>query len=155
MASSRTPQGGSWSGSQKRSEIGYKKDPKRVIATLELLASLVAVKLWMPRDRKHVYAEGWLRGNTDNLANTYAVSKWMSTKFPLTIFVMELSGSLREGKCYLQLDWVPRDSNQMADDLTNLKFDSFESQQRVRWDPRKQRWCVLDTFLQFKIFTRR
>ena len=26
-----------------------KKDPKRVIATLELLASLVAVKLWMPQ----------------------------------------------------------------------------------------------------------
>ena len=27
----------------------YKRDPKRVIATLELLASVVAVKLWMPQ----------------------------------------------------------------------------------------------------------
>eukprot|EP00435_Cladocopium_sp_Y103_P068936 s20_g32.t1 len=105
--------------------LTYKKDPKRVIATLELLATLVAVKLWMPTDRKDLQATCWLKGMTDNLSNTFAVSKWMSTKFPLTIFVMELSECLRKGRCFLKLGWVPRDSNQMADDLTNLKFDSF------------------------------
>ena len=126
----------------------YKKDPKRVIATLELLASLIAVKLWMPEDSRNLQATCWLRGMTDNLANTFAVSKWMSTKFPLTIFVMELSESLRNGKCFLKLDWVPREANQMADDLTNLKFDCFDMQSRVRWDPRQQQWCVLDKFMK-------
>ena len=72
----------------------------------------------------------------------------MSTKFPLTIFVMELFESLRNGRCFLKLDWVPREANQMADDLTNLKFDCFDMQSRVRWDPGQQQWCVLDRFMK-------
>ena len=85
-----------------------KKDPKRVIATLELLASLVAVKLWMQESRGPIKATCWLKGMTDNLGNTFAVSKWMSTKFPFTIFVIELSESLRKGSCQLSLEWLRR-----------------------------------------------
>eukprot|EP00435_Cladocopium_sp_Y103_P046262 s364_g13.t1 len=40
----------------------YKKDPKRLIASLELLASLVAVKLWMPQRRRDANATCWIRG---------------------------------------------------------------------------------------------
>ena len=127
----------------------FKKDPKRVIAMLEPLASLIAVKLWMPSHDKHTAAKCWIRGKTDNLSNTFAVSKWMSTKFPLTIFVMELSESLRTSRCFLHLDWVPRDLNQLADDLTNEKFGAFEAARRVRWSPQEQSWIVLDRFMQF------
>ena len=126
----------------------FKKDPKRVIATLELLASLIAVKLWMPEHNRHTAAKCWIRGKTDNLSNTFAVSKWMSTKFPLTIFVMELSESLRTSRCFLHLDWVPRDLNQLADDLTNEKFEAFVAR-RVRWIPQEQPWIVLDKFMRF------
>ena len=127
----------------------YKKDPKRVIAALELLASLIAVKLWMPTHDRHTAARCWIRGKTDNLSNTFAVSKWMSTQFPLTIFVMELSESLRTSRCFLHLDWVPRDLNQLADDLTNEKFGAFDSARRVRWIPQEQPWIVLDEFMRF------
>ena len=51
----------------------------------------------------------------------------MSTKFPLTVLVMELSESFRFGNCCLTLDWLRRDKNQLADDLSNMKFDSFDS----------------------------
>ena len=127
--------------------LHLKRDPKRIIAALELLASLVAVKLWMPHTSEASDATCWIRGNTDNQSNTYAISRWMSTKFPLTVFIMELSESLRLSRCNLTLDWIPRESNQLADDLTNEKFDHFEQEDRVRWDPTQQSWHVLDEFM--------
>ena len=89
--------------------LKLRKDPKRLIASLELLATLVAVKLWMPHFPKGSKAKCWIRGKTDNLGNSYAIAKWMSTKFPLTVLVMELSESLRIGICCLLLDWLRRD----------------------------------------------
>ena len=71
----------------------------------------------------------------------------MSTKFPLTVLVMELSESLRLGNCCLTLDWLRRDKNQLADDLSNMKFDSFDLNQRVLWKPFEQSWHVLSDFL--------
>ena len=127
--------------------LHLKRDPKRIIAALELLASLVTVKLWMPTTEGATDAVCWIKGKTDNQSNTYAISRWMSTKFPLTVFIMELSESLRCGRCCLTLDWIPREANQMADDLTNEKFDSFNQEDRVRWDPKLQSWHVLDEFM--------
>eukprot|EP00435_Cladocopium_sp_Y103_P025201 s1714_g6.t1 len=126
-----------------------KKDPKRVIAALELLASLVAVKLWMPTAGSDAEAVCWIRGKTDNQSNTFALTKWMSTKFPLTILIMELSESLRLGRCNLSLDWIPRDLNQLADDLTNEQFEKFQAEARIRWDPWKQDWLVLNEFMAY------
>ena len=127
--------------------LKLRKDPKRLNASLELLATLVAVKLWMPYNPKGSSAKCWIRGKTDNLGNSYAVAKWMSTKFPLTVLVMELSESLRLGNCCLTLDWLRRDKNQLADDLSNMKFDSFDLNQRVLWKPFEQSWHVLSDFL--------
>ena len=127
--------------------LRIKRDPKRIIAALELLATLVATKLWMPRDGGSRKATCWLRGKTDNQSNTYALTKFMSTKFPLTIFLMELAETLRLGGCALKLDWVRRDCNQLADDLTNGKFDSFDQATRIRWNPEKEQWIVLEDFM--------
>ena len=38
--------------------------------------------------------------------------------------------------------------NQMADDLTNSKFDSFDLRRRICWNPLEQQWCVLDQFMK-------
>ena len=93
---------------------------------------MVAIKLWAPVGNREVRAKCWIRGKTDNLGNAYAISKWMSTKFPLTVLVMELR----------------RDRNQLADDLSNMKFDSLNMELRVRWVPQEQKWHVLTKFLQ-------
>ena len=50
-------------------------------------------------------------------------------------------------RCNLTLDWIPRESNQLADDLTNEKFDHFNQEDRVRWDPTEQSWHVLDEIM--------
>ena len=126
--------------------LKLKKDPKRIIAALELLATLVATKLWMPKDGISRGATCWLRGKTDNQSNTFALTKFMSTKFPLTIFIMELAETLRAGGCSLKLDWIRRDCNQLADDLTNGKFEHFNEADRIRWRPEDEQWIVLETF---------
>ena len=128
--------------------IFLKRDPKRIIASLELLASLVAVKLWGPKEGQRSSATCFLRGKTDNQSNTYALSRWMSTKFPLTLLIMELSETLRQGRCELGLDWIRRDFNELADDLTNNKFEKFEKFPRVRWLPKEERWLVLERFMK-------
>ena len=73
----------------------------------------------------------------------------MSTKFPLTIFIMELAETLRAGGCSLKLDWIRRDCNQLADDLTNGKFEHFNEADRIRWRPEDEQWIVLETFSFF------
>ena len=128
--------------------IFMKRDPKRVIASLELLASLAAVKLWAPKGKQRRMATCFLRGKTDNQSNTYALSKWMSTKFPLTLLIMELSETLRMSQCELSLDWIAREHNELADDLTNNKFEKFVDAPRIRWKPDREEWFVLDKFLK-------
>ena len=123
-----------------------KKDVKRIIASLELLATLVAVRLWTNGSSK---SKGvcWIKAGTDNQSNTYAVSKMMSTKYPLTLLVMELSETLRSRMCELNLHWIPREKNQLADDLTNEKFDSFPSHLRKRFIGGDTEWIILEEMI--------
>ena len=72
----------------------------------------------------------------------------MSTKFPLTLLIMELSETFRQGRCELGLDWIRRDFNELADDLTNNKFEKFEKFPRVRWLPKEERWLVFERFMK-------
>ena len=123
-------------------------DPKRVIAALEMLATLIAARLWARGLSKGGRGKCWIKGSTDNLSNAYAVSKWMSTKYPLTVLIMELSETLRTRDCELCLEWVPREKNQLADDLTNEKFDHFPMELRVRLVGGDTKWLVLDSLLK-------
>ena len=124
-----------------------KKDLKRIIASLELLATLIAVRLWAGRNGAKSKGVCWVRAGTDNQSNTYAVSKMMSTKYPLTLLVMELSETLRSKGCELNLFWIPRERNQLADDLTNEKFDHFPAGCRKRWIGGDTKWLVLDRMI--------
>ena len=123
-------------------------DPKRVIAALEMLATLIAARLWARGLSKGGRGKCWIKGSTGNLSNAYAVSKWMSTKYPLTVLIMELSETLRTRDCELCLEWVPREKNQLADDLTNEKFDHFPMELRVRLVGGDTKWLVLDSLLK-------
>ena len=125
-----------------------KKDLKRTIASLELLGTLICVKLWGTRMKESGRGSGYLTGGTDNQGNSYAVSKLMSTKFPLPLLLMELSETLRKEEQYLDLTWVPREKNQWADDLTNQKFDRFCMNRRLVLDGGRFDWIVLDSLLK-------
>ena len=126
-----------------------KKDRKRLIASLELLGSLIALKLWLPRARTDSKGICQIYGGTDNQGNSYALSRCMTTKYPLTLLVMEMSETLRQRRCELHLEWIRRDRNQLADDLTNGQFQHFDAEKRVRWDGASCRWTVLQRFLEY------
>ena len=58
----------------------------------------------------------------DNRSNEAPLKKAMTTKFPSTLVLTETAEELSAKNCELQLHWIRRDLNQLADDLTNGKL---------------------------------
>eukprot|EP00435_Cladocopium_sp_Y103_P048779 s1206_g14.t1 len=116
--------------------------PKRVIAALELLATLVAVKLWGRGASGNI--KGKMRAYTDNKGNSFALCKGMSTKFPLTILLIELAEELRQQDRRMDLEWVKRDENVEADDLSNGRWEDFDLANRVDFRGDCKDWIILD-----------
>ena len=88
-----------------------------------------------------------LQGLTDNLGNTYVLSKLMSSKFPLIVILAELAAQLRSRGMGLRLGWAPRDQNEEADALTNGEFGAFAASRRIMIDVETIRWKVLPQML--------
>ena len=61
----------------------------------------------------------------DNVSNTYVLKKFLTSKFPLSVILLELATQLKMAGLELDLGWVPRDQNTPADSLTNGIFDGF------------------------------
>ena len=125
-----------------------KSDPQRVIATLELLGTLLSIMLFGSHWSGALKAAGVITGATDNLGNTYAVSKLMSTKWPLTTLLLELSEQLRTRQLCLQLVWRKRDENAEADSITNEDFSGFNGARRMTVDPASLPWLVLPELME-------
>ena len=122
------------------------RNPKRVIAALELLGTLIAVKLWGQGGGKNINVK--VEAFTDNKGNSYALKKAMSTKFPLTLLVMELAEEMRANGTTVELSWIRRDENQGADDLTNENFEKFDEEKRVHLKGSDIRWRVMDELME-------
>jgi hypothetical protein len=71
-----------------------------------------------------VWHEVVVTGATDNLANDAFSRKRSSTRLPLLLFVLLLARSSSRKGIRLNLDWIPRLENLIADDITNMKFDA-------------------------------
>ena len=72
----------------------------------------------------------------------------MSTKFPLTVLLMELAAQMRKRRTMLHLSWLQRDSNSEADALTNGEFGLFDKGLRMACDLGKLEWLVLPKLMQ-------
>ncbi|OLP78408.1 hypothetical protein AK812_SmicGene41416 [Symbiodinium microadriaticum] len=125
-----------------------KGDPGKVIAVLELLATLVGVRLWVPDGDAKKTSRVAIRGYTDNRSNESLLRKAMTTKFPSTLVLMELAEELSAKNCELQLQWIRRDLNQLADDLTNENFASFDPNFRIDLKGEALEWRVLGRLLR-------
>jgi len=129
----------------------YEKDrqPFRVVASLEALAVLVAVlTLTAPAPGRSRRGSVMLPLLTDNRGNSYALTRLMSTKYPLCLLVMELAVALEERGLALTAEWAPREWNAEADAITNSRFDGFVEANRVPFDMRTYPWKVLDDLLR-------
>jgi hypothetical protein len=106
----------------------------RTVASSELLATLVAVWLFVPVPEEGTTerTRGLMRcrGHTDNIGNSYVVAKLLTTKFPLAAVLMQLATTLAERDLWLELQWVPREENTEADALTNSEFKGFDPGKR-------------------------
>ena len=124
-----------------------KGDPKKVIAALELLAPLVGLRLWVPEGEDRKTSRVAIRGYTDNKFNESLLKKPMTTKYPSMLVLMETAEELSHRNCELQLQWIRRDLNQLADDLTNEEFKSFDPGLRIALKGSELRWRILDRLL--------
>ena len=118
----------------------------RTIASLELFASLLCLMIFAPEDDSF----GVLRftGETDNRGNSFVVQKLMSTKYPLNVVLMELAMQLHQKGIALNLEWVRRELNQEADDLSNFRFDDFQKENRIEVDLDSFKFILLDEFMK-------
>jgi hypothetical protein len=119
-----------------------------VIAALELLATLIAFIVFSPDWERNEADMIFVTGLTDNKRNSFVLNKLLSTKFPLTILLIELSEQLRTRDSVLNLAWVPRGENQEADDLTNEDFSKFSSNLRIEVNPAEIKWIVLPEIMK-------
>ena len=87
-----------------------------MIAALELLATLVGVRLWVPEGQAKQTCQVAIKGYTDNQSNESLLKKFMTSKFPSTLILMELAEELTAKRCELKLQWLRRDDK---DDLTD------------------------------------
>ena len=106
---------------------------------LELLATLIGVRLWVPEGNAKKTSQIAIRGYTHNQSNEALLRKAMTTKFPSTLVLMELSAK----NCELQLQWIRRDLNQ----LPTRNFASFDPNFRVDLKGEALEWRVLGRLL--------
>ena len=123
-------------------------EPFRTIASLELFATLLCIVTFGDMWPEGARGEVVFQGITDNLGNTFAVSKLMSSKFPLVVILAEVAAQLKSRSMVLSLGWTPRDQNEEADALTNGDFASFDMSRRVDVDVSKVGWLIIPRMLK-------
>ena len=88
-----------------------------------------------------------MKGLTDNLGNTFVLTRLMSSKFPLIVILGELAAQLKSRGMVLDLEWAPRDQNEEADALTNGDFSAFSPSKRIEVKVEDMQWLVLNDLL--------
>ena len=124
-------------------------EPFRKIATLELLATLLCVLAFPPPEKGARNEVLTLSAGTDNLGNTMAVSKLMTTKFPLCAAMMQLASTLAKNQWRLKLGWIPRNQNYEADELSNGLTHRFKNSNEVRVEPLLEKLVIFNKMIKY------
>ena len=112
--------------------MGFAKgDTKKVLAALELLASLIEVRLWVPESQAKQTSRVAIQGFAENQSNESLPEKFMASNFTSTLILMEPAEELTAKRCELKLHWIRRDDSQVADDLINEKLHEFDKEIRI------------------------
>ena len=126
-----------------------KGEPFKTIASAELLAVTLAIMVFGPAGKWRKGAgRVAVTGFTDNISNAYLLDKYLTTKFPASLVLMELSKQLELYDLNLNLAWIPREQNEPADDLSKDRFEKFDLKCRVEVDMTKLDYLVLPKMLE-------
>ena len=111
----------------------FEKESFRYIASFELLATLIALMVFVEPAGPAGLSRGIVgfSAGTDNQGNAWLIERFMTTRYPLCTVLMEMSAQLQHRSVQLELGWLPREANQPADDLTNEDFSRFDPARRV------------------------
>ena len=115
---------------------------------MELFATLVCITAFGDAWPAGSAGEVRLQGHTGNLGNSFAVTKLMSSKFPLVVILAEVAAQLRARSMVLNLGWTPRDQNEEADALTNGDYSQLNLTSRVNVVVEEVSWLVLPRMMQ-------
>ena len=83
-------------------------EPFRSIAAIELFASLVSLMVFTKNEKGGERGVLHLTDLTDNSGNTSALSRIMSSKFPLVVIMTEMAAQPQAKEAELDLHWIPR-----------------------------------------------
>ena len=122
--------------------------PALLISTLEALAVLMALKLYGNDPGKNVTSVTLVPTFTDNRGNGSALNKLMSTRYPASALLMELSTFLKHRKLKALVEWTPRESNREADALANGCADGFNPELELKVDCENLQWSILPKALE-------
>ena len=118
--------------------------PALLISTLEALAVLTALKLYYGDDPDDTTTRITLVPMfTVNRANGSALNKLMSTTYPSSALLMELSSFLKKRRIKALVKWAPRESNQEADRLADGDSTGLNPELELKADVAGLRWNVL------------
>eukprot|EP00439_Symbiodinium_sp_Y106_P006067 s6812_g1.t1 len=105
------------------------------------------MRVWVPEGKDRKSSRVAIRGYTDNKSNEALLKKAMTTKYPSMLILMETAEELSHKNCELQLQWIRRDINQLADDLTNEEFKESDPGLRIVLKRESFKWRILDRLL--------
>jgi len=128
-------------------DFAREDNPQRVVASLELLTTTIAVMVF---DTPSIPTKGTfvVSAGTDNEGNYHIVRKLMTTKYHICCVLMELSAQLAKNNMIMHLAWRRRDRNVEADDLSNNIFDKFDVDKRINVKFDDLKWEVLETMMK-------
>ena len=106
----------------------------KTIAAQELFAPLLCLRLLVCDCDFDCDVTLSLTGGTDNQGNTAVTTELMTTAFLLSLILMEVAAGMHEKGLAPRLDWLPRELNVPADDLTTWEFAKFNPSERVHLD---------------------
>ena len=118
-------------------------NPQRTIATLELLGTLLAVMVFDYKYDRLAKFSCTITGATDNQGMALLTQKLMSTKWPVAPVLMELSEQMKQRGLELNLRWIPREENDLADAITNSDFSRFDPEKRIPINVAELKWLFL------------
>lgn len=109
-----------------------KGEPFKTIASSELLAVTVALMVFGPKGHwRRGAGRVVVTGLTDNLSNSYLIDKFLSTKFPVSLVLMELAKQLERYEVDLDLTWIPREQNETSHNLSKGRYEKFDMANRI------------------------
>ena len=128
----------------------WKGEPFKTIASLEMMASLIALRVF---GRQAVWAGGncsfGITSFTDNQSCGFVVDKLMTTSFPLCLVLIQLCDECERLGVFLDLSWIPREQNVEADALTNGEFHNFDPSNRVEVSQELLGFDLLNELMEF------